>query len=76
MTLLIYSWVSNESDSSSIMATAMFEQWSDTRSQLVSRSLNAKPWLSVHSPVCRRSMWCSFISSQRLSMSSSSGSTR
>ena len=43
MTLLIYSCVSNESDSSSIMATAMFEQWSDTRSQLVSRSLNAKP---------------------------------
>ena len=32
LTLLRYSWVSKESDSSSIMATAMLEQWSATRS--------------------------------------------
>ena len=40
---LIYSWVSNSSASSSIMATAMFEQWSETRSKFVRRSAHTYP---------------------------------
>ena len=32
LTLFKYSWVSKASDSSSIMATAILEQWSATRS--------------------------------------------
>ena len=35
-----------------------------------------KPWFRVHTPFCRRSTWCSFISSHRPSTISSSGSTR
>ncbi len=50
MRLFIYSCVSKLSDSSSMRATAMLEQWSEIRSRFVSRSLNTKPWLSVHMP--------------------------
>ena len=40
----------------SICATAMLEQWSLTRSQLVSRSARTKPISMVQWPFCRRVM--------------------
>ena len=53
----------------------MLEQWSETRSILVSRSENTKPIWTVHSPFCRRSIWRDLSSSLSLSITCSIGST-
>ena len=59
-----------------IMQTPTFEQWSETRSQFVSKSVMKIPSSPSHSPVWRRSICLFLISFVRSSITCSKGSTR